>query len=93
MTQNNPKYNIHIEHAEGVAIGDGAHVTQGGTSPVDDPQTVTRALARARRALAILEDQAAGYTSLTIPAHLKIELEDKRREVAELKQRAANEAD
>ncbi len=38
----------------------------------------------ARRALAILEEQAAGYTALTIPAHLKIELEAKRREVAEL---------
>jgi len=38
----------------------------------------------ARRALAILEEQAAGYTALTIPAHLKIELEEKRCEVAEL---------
>jgi hypothetical protein len=42
------------------------------------------ALTRARRTLAILEEQAAGYTALTIPAHLKIELEEKRREVADL---------
>lgn len=38
----------------------------------------------ARRALAILERQAAGYTSLTLPAHLQIELEEKRAEVARL---------
>jgi len=43
-----------------------------------------RTLENARRTLAILEQQAAGYTTLTIPAHLKIELEDKRREIAEL---------
>ena len=47
----------------------------------------TRALGMARRALAILEEQAAGYTALTIPAHLKIQLEEKRREVAELERR------
>ena len=45
------------------------------------------ALTRARRTLAILEEQAAGYTALTIPAHLKIELEEKRREVADLEDR------
>jgi len=42
---------------------------------------------RARRALAILEEQAAGYTVLTIPTHLKIELEEKRREAANLEAR------
>jgi len=44
----------------------------------------SRALSMARRALAILEEPAAGYTALTIPTHLKIELEEKRREVADL---------
>ncbi len=44
----------------------------------------TRALDVARRALEILETQAAAYTALTIPAHLQIELEEKRRQVAEL---------
>ena len=78
------KYDIHIDHAEGLAIGDGAQVTVGQPTPDD---TLTRALARARRILAILEEQAAGYTSLTIPAHLKLELEDKRREVQELERR------
>lgn len=46
-----------------------------------DRQRLQRALAMARRSLSLLEEQAAGYTSLTIPAHLRIELEDKRREV------------
>ena len=46
-----------------------------------------RALQTARRSLAILERQAAGYTSLTIPAPLQIELEDKRRQVAALERR------
>ncbi len=43
-----------------------------------------RALEMARRALSILEQQAAGYTSLTMPVHLRIQLEDKRAEVAAL---------
>lgn len=42
------------------------------------------AVENAKRALEILEAQAAGYTSLTIPAHLQIELENKRKEVARL---------
>ncbi len=46
-----------------------------------------RALAMARRALGILELQAAGYGALHIPVHLQIELEEKRREVAELEAR------
>jgi DNA-binding winged helix-turn-helix (wHTH) protein len=47
------------------------------------------ALDRARRVLEILEEKAAGYTHLTIPAHLQIELEEKRRQVAELEDRLA----
>jgi hypothetical protein len=50
-------------------------------------QDLSQALATARRALAILEKQAAGYTSLDIPAHLQIELEEKRAEVAKLEAR------
>jgi hypothetical protein len=46
-----------------------------------------QALANARRTLARLEEQAAGYTSLTIPAHLANELEDARDQVAELEAR------
>ena len=45
------------------------------------------ALRRARRALASLEAQVAGYTTLSVPAHLQLELEEKRREVAELEAR------
>ncbi len=43
-----------------------------------------RVIGMARRALAILEEQAAAYTALTIPVHLKIQLEEKRRQVAEM---------
>ncbi|MEW5872805.1 MAG: hypothetical protein AB1894_26335 [Chloroflexota bacterium] len=38
----------------------------------------------AKRTLAILERQAAGYTSLAIPTHIQIELEDKRKEIFRL---------
>ncbi len=47
------------------------------------------ALNRARQALAILEGQAAGYTVLSIPPHLVIELDEKRKEVARLEARRA----
>lgn len=52
---------------------------------------INRALEMAQLALAILEEQAAGYTTLTIPAHLQIELEEKRREVVELQSRLQTE--
>jgi hypothetical protein len=42
---------------------------------------------RVRRALTILEKQAAGFGTLQIPVHLRIELEEKRREVAALEAR------
>ncbi len=57
------------------------------SSPAIDRQTVERALRMARRTLAILEEQAAAYTALTVPAHLRIELEEQRRKVAELEAR------
>lgn len=41
----------------------------------------------ARRSLAILEEQAAGFGRLQMPAHLQIELEEKRQQVAELEAR------
>jgi outer membrane protein assembly factor BamB len=51
----------------------------------DVSQTETRppnpALEMAQRALDILERQVAGYGSLSVPVHLQIQLEDKRREV------------
>ncbi len=76
------------------AIGDGTQITGGihfGAPPQaveGAPSDSQAALRMARRALAILEGQVAGYTALTIPTHLKIELEEKRREVAELEARA-----
>jgi hypothetical protein len=68
------------------------HVSWGAPTPevsanVQLAAPESTALTRARRTLAILEEQAAGYTALTIPAHLKIELEEKRREVADLEAR------
>ncbi|MEG4048228.1 caspase family protein [Microcoleus sp. Pol17_C1] len=50
-------------------------------------EVVTPALAMARRVLAFLEEQAAGYGRLQMPVHLQIDLEEKRREVAELEAR------
>jgi hypothetical protein len=41
----------------------------------------------ARRSLAFLEEQAAGFSKLQMPAHLRIELEEKRMEVAALEAR------
>ncbi|QHG20016.1 peptidase C14 caspase catalytic subunit p20 [Nostoc sp. ATCC 53789] len=51
-----------------------------------DQQVVTPALARAKRALAILEEQAASF-GIRIPVDLQIELEEKRRQVTELESR------
>ena len=48
---------------------------------------LTRVLERARRALAHLEEKAAGFGALHVPTDLQIELEEKRREVVELEQR------
>lgn len=53
-------------------------------------EVVTPALAMARRSLAILEEQAAGFGKLQMPAHLRIELEEKRLEVAALEARLRN---
>ncbi len=50
------------------------------------------ALARARQTLATLEEQAAGYTVLTIPASLVNELAEKRKEVARLEALAAGKS-
>jgi len=50
-------------------------------------EVMTPALAMAKRSLAILEEQAAGFGKLQMPGHLRIELEEKRREVAELEAR------
>lgn len=51
---------------------------------MENHDIIASALSRARQALAVLETQAAGYTALTIPAHLVIELDEKRKEVTRL---------
>ncbi len=56
-----------------------------------DKEIITPALNMARRSLAILEEQAAGFGKLQIPTHLKIELEEKRQEVAELEAKLRSE--
>jgi nucleoside phosphorylase len=53
-------------------------------------EILTPALAMARRSLGILEEQAAGYGKLQIPAHLQIDLEQKRQEVSALEARLRN---
>ncbi|NER32520.1 MAG: hypothetical protein F6J93_00305 [Oscillatoria sp. SIO1A7] len=52
-----------------------------------DREVVTPALAMAKRSLAILEKQAAGFSELQMPPHLRIDLEEKQRQVAELEAR------
>lgn len=54
---------------------------------MEDREILESALTRARQALAILESQAAGYTVLSIPPHLVIERDEKRKEVARLETR------
>ncbi len=49
---------------------------------------LTRALDMAQRSLEVLETQAAGYSALTIPTHLVLELEEKRKEIARLEAQA-----
>ena len=52
-----------------------------------DRANLEQVLTTARAVLTVLEYQAAGYTILQIPAHLKIELDHKRKEVADLEDR------
>ncbi len=55
----------------------------------DENQARENALQMARHTLAALEEKAAGYTVLTIPASLVNELEAKREKVAALETRLA----
>ncbi len=48
-------------------------------------------LKRAQRALKVLEQQISVYGQLAVPPHLMIEVEDKRREVADLEKQLKNE--
>jgi len=52
---------------------------------MDDCVALEETLDTAQRVLADLEKRAASYTSLTLPSSLKLELEDKRQEVDNLK--------
>jgi nucleoside phosphorylase len=54
-------------------------------------EELTPALTMARQALSILARQAAGYTTLTMPVHLKIELDEKRQQVSDLEEKLRNE--
>ena len=51
---------------------------------MDDCAAVEQMLTTARKVLVVLEQQAASYTSLTIPPHLKVQLEEKRQDVTRL---------
>jgi tetratricopeptide (TPR) repeat protein len=55
----------------------------------EERESLQRTLDIARRTLSTLEEQAAGYTVLTIPAHLVNEIEAKRAEVTRLEARLA----
>ncbi|MCF4966074.1 tetratricopeptide repeat protein [Nostoc sp. CMAA1605] len=54
---------------------------------MEERTNLEQMLSTAQMILQVLEQQAAGYTNLTIPAHLKVQLEEKRQEVASLKAR------
>ncbi len=56
-------------------------------SGTNECESLKQQLAMARRSLNILEVQSAGYTALTIPAHLQIEVEEQRRKVERLEQK------
>lgn len=58
-------------------------MVQSGDHGVSAPEN-GQSLETARRVLAVLEEQAAAYSSLTIPPHLKIDLEDQHQKVASL---------
>jgi len=51
---------------------------------ITDQETITPALSMARRSLAHLEEHAAAYGKSQIPSHLRIDLEEKRKEVEAL---------
>jgi hypothetical protein len=53
----------------------------------EDVNVLQQTLNTALRTLSILEQQAAGYTALTIPAHLQIDLDEKRKQVEDLRLR------
>jgi len=67
------------------------------SEPESESPTATRArqdslraqLERAEKVLRVCEEQAAGYTRLTIPAHLAVNLEEQREKVARLREQLA----
>ncbi len=54
-----------------------------------EKESLENAHRRARAALAIMEEKAAGFGALNIPTHLAIEIEEKRQEIAVLEERLA----
>jgi len=55
----------------------------------DELENVKRQLETAGKVLAVYEEQAAGYTKLTIPADLQVNLDEQRKKVAALEARIA----
>jgi len=56
---------------------------------MSDRAELEQMLTMAQMVLTVLETQAAGFTNLTIPAHLQVQLDGKRQEVDSLKARLA----
>jgi len=68
------------------------HPGQGPGGPTATGATgnsVRAQLDMAEKVLAVYEEQAAGYTRLTIPAHLAVNLEEQREKVARLREQLA----
>jgi hypothetical protein len=61
--------------------------------PSKNRTALQRQLNVAQRVLDALEERAAGYTTLTMPAELKVQLEEQRQKVADLETKLAESSD
>jgi hypothetical protein len=88
-------YNIHIERASGLAIGDGARVVTGGESgtgpPAESIESLRRQLAEAEANLALIRERKSQYV-LQVDVPLQLVKEERRllAHVARLKAKLDN---
>ncbi|NLG42239.1 MAG: ATP-binding protein [Phycisphaerae bacterium] len=55
----------------------------------DDLESLNQQLTYAKKLLMFMEEQAAGYTALTLPAHLRLQIEEQQQAIASLEARLA----